>query len=361
MAIYAISLTVGDNTMDVAILALPYCAASSVHGLLDILTTANYCHGLAHNRDLPVLFNLHVVTPEDQPVRAYNGSAIVPTCRREDLEPDLVVVASAIEVAGSPRILDQQLGAHETVHTWLRARAKAGTILATACTGSFLLAEAGLLEDKTVTTHWRSAEHFRHRYPGIHLEPDRMLIDNGNVISAGGATAFIDLSFHLIERFGGSALASACAKLHVFDHIRQDQAPYRMFAGHRSHTDERIKQAQDWIERHYAEDFAIDEVADRVGLGARTFKRRFREATGETPIGYLQQVRIEAAKHLLETTRQTLSEVIWASGYEDVSSFRRLFKRTVGCTMEQYRKRFSYVVPAEMRVGAIHKAQTMAG
>ncbi|MDX1635206.1 MAG: helix-turn-helix domain-containing protein [Marinobacter sp.] len=334
--------------MDVAILALPHCAASSVHGLLDILTTANYCHKLAGNRDAPPLFKLNVVTPDDHPVKAYNGSAIVPTAARHGLAPDLIVAASAIEAAGSPKFLDQQLESQAAVHPWLQARAAAGSILATACTGSFLLAEAGLLDGKTVTTHWRSAEHFRHRYPGIHLEPDRMLIDNGNVISAGGATAFIDLSFHLIERFGGSALASACAKLHVFDHIRQDQAPYRMFAGHRSHSDDRIKQAQDWIEQHYAEHFAIDEVADRIGLGARTFKRRFREATGETPIGYLQQVRIEAAKHLLETTRQPLSQVIWASGYEDVSSFRRLFKRTVGCTMEQYRKRFSYVVPQEM-------------
>lgn len=342
--------------MDVAILALPYCAASAVHGFLDILTTANYCQNLAGDRNDPPLFRLHLVTPQDQPVRAYNGSAMVPTCRREELAPDLVIVASAIESAGSPRFLDQQLASQEPAYGWLRARAAAGSVMATACTGSFLLAEAGLLEDKTVTTHWRSAEHFRQRYPGIHLEPDRMLIDNGNVISAGGASAFIDLAFHLIERFGGAALASACAKLHVFDPVRQDQAPYRMFSGHRNHTDERIARAQDWIEQHYSGQFGVDEVAERVGLGARTFKRRFKEATGETPLGYLQQVRIEAAKHLLETTRKPLSEVIWACGYEDVSSFRRLFKRTVGCTMEQYRKRFSYVVPQEIRGLAVPAA-----
>ncbi len=347
--------------MDVAILALPYCAASSVHGLLDILTTANYCHGLTRERGAPPLFNLQVITPDDHPVRAYNGSAIVPTSSREDLAPELIIAASAIEAAGSPRFLAQQLESQGVVYDWLRARAAAGSILATACTGSFLLAEAGLLEDKTVTTHWRSADHFRQRYPGIHLEPDRMLIDNGNVISAGGATAFIDLAFHLIERFGGAALASACAKLHVFDHIRQDQAPYRMFSGHRSHTDERIKRAQEWIEQHYGEHFAVDEVAAQVGLGARTFKRRFKEATGETPISYLQQVRLEAAKHLLETTRKPLSEVIWASGYEDVSSFRRLFKRTVGCTMEQYRKRFSYVVPQELHVAGSASPRLAAG
>ncbi len=336
--------------MEVAVLALPYCAAASVHGMLDILTTANYCHGLTAIRTTPPLFNLHVITPDDSPVRAYNGSNIVPTARRNEIQPDLLIAASAIESFTDESFLDKHLASQAAVQAWLRALFENDVIMATACTGSFLLAEAGLLTDKTVTTHWRSAEHFRRRYPHLHLEADKMLIDNGNVISAGGATAFIDLAFHIIGRFGSPALASACAKLHVFDSNRQNQLSYRMFGGSRSHKDERIKLAQQWIEQHHASPISVDDIADKAGLGARTFKRRFKAATGETPIAYLQQVRIEAAKTLLETTLKSFSEIIWEAGYEDVSSFRRLFKRETGCTMEQYRRRFSYTVPREIPV-----------
>ncbi|WP_152207171.1 GlxA family transcriptional regulator [Marinobacter changyiensis] len=336
--------------MEVAVLALPYCAAASVHGMLDILTTANYCHGLTAVRNAPPLFNLNVITPDDAPVRAYNGSNIAPTRGREDIQPDLLVAASAIESFSEASFLDQHLASQTAVQAWLRALFENDVIMATACTGSFLLAEAGLLTDKTVTTHWRSAGHFRQRYPHIHLEADRMLIDNGNVISAGGATAFIDLAFHLIGRFGSPALASACAKLHVFDNNRQNQTPYRMFEGSKAHKDERIQLAQEWIEQHHASPISIDDIADKVGLGARTFKRRFKAATGETPIAYLQQVRIEVVKTMLETTLKSFSEIVWEAGYEDVNSFRRLFKRETGCTMEQYRRRFSYTVPREIPV-----------
>lgn len=336
--------------MNVVLLALPYCAASSLHGLLDILATANYAQGRTVSREAPPLFALDVVTPDDKPVSAFNGSAIVPTIARNQVQPDLLITASAIESVTSTGFLDRHLAAQTPIYAWLQELSDRGVVLATACTGSFVLAEAGLLEGKTVTTHWRSADHFRSRYPQVHLEADKMLIDNGDIISAGGATAFIDLALYIIERFASPTLASACAKLHVFDNNRQDQAPYRMFSGFKSHKDERIKQAQDWMETHYHEQFSVDDVAGQVGLGARTFKRRFKEATGETPIAYLQQVRVEAVKTLLETTNRSFGEIIWEAGYEDVSSFRRLFKRATGCTMEQYRRRFSYVVPPEIRL-----------
>ncbi|OZG72263.1 transcriptional regulator [Hahella sp. CCB-MM4] len=350
-----------EEPIQVVLLALPHCAASSVHGILDILTTANYCHSLNVGRGAPALFNLQVVTPDDEPVRAYNGAMIVPTVTMAGLRPDILIIASAVEAVTTPVFLDKHLLMLKDIYEWIRHLYAEGTLMASACTGNFLLAEAGLLEGKTVTTHWRAAEHFRHRYPDIHLQIDKILIDNGDVICAGGATAYIDMCFHLIERFAGQSLASACSKLHVFDIHRDQQAPYMMFTGFKSHKDERIKQAQEWMEQNYADQFSVDDIADRVGLGARTFKRRFKEATGETPISYLQQVRIEAVKNLLETTIKSFNEIIWEVGYEDISSFRRLFKRETGCTMEQYRKRFSYVVPSPQsgrlvrpEVAAIH-------
>ena len=148
-----------------------------------------------------------------------------------------------------------------------------------------------------------------------------------------------------MERFSSPAVALACSKMLVLDGRRAEQTPYMAFYSQKAHQDDAIRKAQSWLEQHYADALTIDEVAAVAGLGTRTFKRRFKEATGETPIGYLQHLRIEAAKHLLESSREQTARIIWSVGYEDASSFRRLFKRTVGCTMEQYRKRFSYVSP----------------
>ncbi|AZZ90295.1 helix-turn-helix domain-containing protein [Hahella sp. KA22] len=343
--------------MKIVLLALPHCAAASVHGILDIFTTANYCHarlsGAAGKRPLEPYFNIKVVTQNDQPVIAYNGMAIAPNAAFEEAEPDLIIVASAIEAITAGAALPEHLAQFHEAYEWLRRHTERGAVVASACTGSFVLAEAGLLEGKTVTTHWRAAEHFRQRYPEIRLDIDRLLIDSGDIICAGGATAYIDLSFHLIERFAGQGLATAVSKLHLFDSKRQQQTPYITFYGYKSHKDNAVKKAQEWMESHYAEHFSVDDVAALAGLGGRTFKRRFKEATGENPINYLQQLRVEAVKHQLETTLKSSNEIIWEVGYEDISSFRRLFKRATGCTMEQYRKRFSYVTPPRVGIPAL--------
>jgi transcriptional regulator GlxA family with amidase domain len=196
------------------------------------------------------------------------------------------------------------------------------------------------------TTHWRAAPMFRDRYPDIRLDENQLVVDNGQIICAGGATAFVDLCLYLVERFASPSVALACSKMLVMDGRRQEQTPYMAFYSKKAHQDDAIRKAQGWLEAHYADPVTIDEVASVAGLGTRTFKRRFKEATGETPISYLQHLRIEAAKHLLESSREQTARIIWSVGYEDASSFRRLFKRTAGCTMEQYRKRFSYVSPA---------------
>lgn len=177
------------------------------------------------------------------------------------------------------------------------------------------------------------------------------------MICAGGATAFSDLCLYLVERLASPAIALACSKLLVLDNRRLEQTPYMSLYGHKTHQDKAIHKAQAWMEQHYADAVVIDEVADIAGLGTRTFKRRFRDATGEAPLNYLQQLRVEAAKHLLESSIDQTAQIIWQVGYEDASSFRRLFKRTVGCTMEQYRKRFSYVVPVTSAGGARATAQ----
>ncbi|TYC56935.1 helix-turn-helix domain-containing protein [Marinobacter sp. BW6] len=330
--------------INVAVVALPNCHASGVHGVMDFFTVANYCGQMPGTPKHPV-FNCQVVTVDNEPVRGYSGATVVPTIRREDFHPDLIVVGSSVEAAVSSDLLERTLAPAIPLHSWLRQAFDEGVVLASVCTGSFVFAEAGLLDDQVATTHWRAAPLFRSRYPDIRLEEDQLLVDNGQIVCAGGATAFVDLCLYLVERFASPSVALACSKMLVLDGRRVEQTPYMAFYSSKAHQDDSIRKAQAWLEQHYAEPISIDDVAGVAGLGTRTFKRRFKEATGETPIGYLQHLRIEAAKHKLESSREQTARIIWAVGYEDASSFRRLFKRTVGCTMEQYRKRFSYVTP----------------
>ena len=330
--------------MNIAIIALPNCHASGVHGVMDFFTVANYCARVPAGDSTP-LFDCQVVTVDNGPVRGYSGAMVTPTVRREDFRPDLIVVGSSVEAAVSAERVERTLAPAIPLHGWLREAHEQGAVLASVCTGSFVLAEAGLLDGQAATTHWRAASLFRSRYPGIRLEEDQLLVDNGQIICAGGATAFVDLCVYLVERFASPSLALACSKMLVLDGRRVEQTPYMAFYSRTSHQDDAIRKAQTWLEHHYAEPVSIDDVAAVAGLGTRTFKRRFKEATGETPISYLQHLRIEAAKHRLESSREQTARIIWGVGYEDASSFRRLFKRSVGCTMEQYRKRFSYVTP----------------
>lgn len=329
---------------NIAIVALPNCHASGVHGVMDFFTVANFCGRAPVGHSEP-LFNCQVVTVDNEPVRGYSGAVVTPTIRRGDFRADLIVVGSSVEAAVGAEHLERTLAPAKPLYGWLREALDREAVIASVCTGSFVLAEAGLLDDQVATTHWRAAPLFRNRYPHLRLEEDQLLVDNGQIICAGGATAFVDLCIYLVERFASPAVALACSKMLVLDGRRTEQTPYMAFYSQKAHQDDAIRKAQSWLERHYADSITIDEVAAVAGLGTRTFKRRFKEATGETPIGYLQHLRIEAAKHLLESSREQTARIIWSVGYEDASSFRRLFKRTVGCTMEQYRKRFSYVSP----------------
>lgn len=328
----------------VAVIAVPFCHASGVHGIMDFFATANYC-GRMPGADRTPLFDCQIVTLDNQPVRGYSGALIAPTAAIESFRPDVIVVGSAMEAVIAESQVERSLAQSQPMFAWLREAFEGGALLASVCTGSFILAEAGLLDGQVATTHWRAASAFRKRYPDVRLDEHQLLVDNGQVVCAGGATAFVDLCLYLVERLSTPAVALACSKLLVLDNRRFEQTPYMSFYGQKAHQDDAIRKAQSWLETHYAEPVAIDDVADIAHLGTRTFKRRFKDATGETPISYLQHIRIEAAKHLLESSREQTARIIWAVGYEDASSFRRLFKRTVGCTMEQYRKRFSYVVP----------------
>jgi len=223
---------------------------------------------------------------------------------------------------------------------WLRQQHAQGAVLAAMCTATFMLAEADLLGGTRATTHWAFAELFRRRYPDALLDERQILCEDNRLISSGGASAAVDLLLHLVRRFASLELAQLCSRYLLIDNVRGEQSSYVLWSMPKSHGDADILRVQNWLDEHFGQPLLIDELAGRFGFGVRNFKRRFKEATGYTPLAYLQTLRLEKAKQLLETTRMSLDSITFAVGYEDSNSFRRLFQQRVGLLPAAYRKKF---------------------
>ncbi|MBU1003940.1 MAG: helix-turn-helix domain-containing protein [Proteobacteria bacterium] len=317
----------------VAILAPQQCVHSSVVGTLDVLLTAeSLWRGMGGNA---LFTQLDIVTGDGRPVTAHSGQAVAPSSSiGERPAPQMVIV---------PAIMDGLDAALEDEATldWLGRAHRQGAVVCSVCAGAFLLAEAGLLTGRQATTHWALVSRFRSRYPDVDLRPERMLVDNGDTVCAGGVTAYLDLALHLAGRFGSSELAAACSKLLLIDTRRDMQSPYRIFAGQKGHGDKRVEEVQDWLENNHTQALSVPLMAQVAGLGLRTFTRRFTRATGDTPSEYLQRLRVETAKRLLENTDQSVDEVAAACGYTDPTAFHRRFKAVTGLPPGRYRSRFS--------------------
>jgi len=275
-----------------------------------------------------------VVTLDGEPVKSFNRQLVTANCSLADCHDiDLLIVPG---VMGRP---DHLLEQTELVK-WIGQQHHQGTVVASACSGAFLLAEAGILQGRQATTHWQLGERFRQRFPKVNLQIDQLIIDGVDYLCAGGTGAHIDLALHLIEKYGTKSLAKTCARMMLLDGRRRDQSPFIKFKGSREHIDDPIHKVQQWLDRYYREKISVRAMAKRSGLNERTFLRRFRKATGEAPLEYLQKMRIEKAKQLLLGSNQTLEEITTAVGYVDLSSFRRLFRQIVGMSPTTYRQRF---------------------
>jgi transcriptional regulator GlxA family with amidase domain len=228
----------------------------------------------------------------------------------------------------------------EPLIRWLGERASAGSCVGTSCTGSFLLAEAGLLDGRVTTTHWRAAQAFRDRYPQVILRESELVVEDGNLVCSGGAVSYIDLALHLVRRFAGPSLAMQCARMLVFDPGRDRQSPYHAFDPPKAHGDSKVLKAQEWLEANYWQPVDLDLLAGRLGMSLRNLKRRFKAASGQTITGYLQHTRIAAASDRLASSDRPIQQIIFEVGYLDASSFGRMFRESVGVTMGEYRRRF---------------------
>ena len=223
---------------------------------------------------------------------------------------------------------------------WLADRHAQGSTLCSVCAGAFLLGETGLLEGREATTHWAFADALAARFPEIKVDVDRMVIDDGDIITAGGILAWTDLGLTLVERLLGPAVMLDTARFLLVDPPGRTQQPYNQFTPRFDHGDAPILKVQRWLKATGAKDHAVTALAEMAGMEERTFLRRFRKATGFRPTEYAQQIRIAKAREALERSRRPIEQIAWDVGYGDPSAFRRLFQRITGLAPNDYRLRF---------------------
>ena len=291
-------------------------------------------------------FTVSVVSLDGQQVDNALGCAVTVDAGLAAVErTDLVLIP------GFLFSLREALPTFERYCAWLQRQHRQGAVIASMCTATFMLAEAGLLDGVEATTHWAFADLLRRLYPAVRLDERRILCEDGRLISSAGASAALDLLLHLIRRFASLELAQQCSRYLLIDNVRSEQSVYISWSMPRSHGDEAILRAQDWMEKNFTTQQGIDELAERFDFGVRNFKRRFKAATGYSPLSYLQTLRLEKAKYLLETTNLSVDAITSRVGYEDSNSFRRLFCQRVGISPAAFRKRFLRAAPASSRKG----------
>ncbi|MGE8069629.1 GlxA family transcriptional regulator [Pseudomonas sp. NPDC089569] len=319
--------------MHVTLLLAEQCSAASATLALEVLGAANL---FSDSAEAP--FNVVTASLDGTPVAAWGGQTL-----RADHAIARIAQTDLVLIPGFLFTLKDAMPAFAAYGPWLRQQHEQGAVVASMCTAAFMLGEAGLLDGVRATTHWAFAELLRRRYAGACLEETQLICEENRVMTSGGATAAMDLLLHLVRRFASLELAQKCSKYLLVDSARSEQSVYIMWSMPRHHGDGDILRAQDWLEAHFEQPLLIDDIARQFGFGVRNFKRRFKDATGYTPIAYLQTLRLEKAKQLLESTRMTLDSVTYAVGYEDSNSFRRLFRQRVGLLPAAYRKKFQPV------------------
>lgn len=223
---------------------------------------------------------------------------------------------------------------------WLGRHYRAGTEVASLCLGSYFLAEAGLLDGKPCTSHWRAIEDMRRRFPKVDFQPDSVVTDQSGIYSGGGAFSSLNLVLYLVEKFCGHEIGVQVAKNFSIHRDHIDQAHFSVFRGLNQHGDRVILDAQAYIEAHYAEDINVERVAGHVNMSKRNFIRRFKQAVQVTPLEYLQRVKIEAAKKALEEGQRNIQALTHDVGYSDSKTFRGVFKRVTGVTPQDYRSKY---------------------
>ena len=270
-------------------------------------------------------------------VKLHNGvyTVHVDTLVGEVKKTDLIILPALI---GD---MEEALNVNEAFIPWIIDQHNSGTELASLCAGAFFLASTGLLSGKKCSTHWIFANTFRNMFPEVELADDKVITDENGIYSSGGANSSWNLLLYLIEKYTSREMAVLAAKYFAVEIDRHSQSPFIMFQGQSEHDDESIKEVQLFIEKNYREKLTVGGLCDKFAIARRSLERRFKKATHNTAIEYIQRVKIEAAKKDLESTGKSVNEVMYDVGYSDTKAFRNVFKKVTGLTPIEYRGKFN--------------------
>ncbi|REC53584.1 helix-turn-helix domain-containing protein, partial [Rhodosalinus sediminis] len=327
-------MTERHDKLDVAVVLVNEGYASTAVGPIEVFCAAGTMWNEMCGADSEPRFRVTTASIDGTPVQSAYGLNIAPDRAIADLGPvDLIMVSA------SGPVPDEWMARHAAIPPWLAERYRSGTRIAGVCSGVAFLAEAGLLDGRRATTHWGVAESFRRRYPDVYWETDLLITEDAGLYCSGGVNAASDLSLHLVERLCGREVAIECSKALLLDMPRPSQSGYALLPLARPHDDEKVRNAEHHLSRHFGRDVPVEELADLAGMSRRNFVRRFNEATGQMPGVYQQMLRVAAARKMLEDGAPSIEQVGLSVGYEDVAFFRCIFKRHSGVTPSAYRDR----------------------
>jgi transcriptional regulator GlxA family with amidase domain len=320
---------------EVTVLLLDQMFSSTAIGPSEVFRHAGSLWNLLTGMQLAPRFHVTTASADGHPVRCDGDIQIQPKVALKDVgRTDLIFVPT------TGLGVDDVVERNAAIVPWLKRRSTAGAAIASVCSGVGLVAAAGLLDGKHATTHWGLAERFRKRYPKVKWMPELMVTEDRGFYCGGGVNASLDLSIYLVERFCGHDIAMQTAKALLIEMPRAWQSGFAIVPLKTDHTDDTISGAQEWMHKNFAKTFPLEDPARRAGMSVRNFVRRFKQATGDTPLIYVQKLRIAAAKRMLENNHRTIQEISGAVGYQDLAFFRVLFQRYTGVSPSAYREKF---------------------
>jgi len=318
------------HAIEIGLVIYEKAQMAAVLGLTDLLTVASEIAAKRQDTtDLPLqVSHWEISGAKQQPICTFSSSP--------DSSGKLaaVIIPPTLEAPIKPQAAAPWL-------EWLKKQHSTGVILSSVCAGAFLLGETGLLAKRKATTHWGYVAQFENRFPDVDLDVDRIIIEDGDIVTAGGAMAWTDLGLRMVDRFLGSQVMNETARMLLIDPSRREQCYYSAFSPNLTHGDAAILKVQHWLQKTEAQDIDLSTLANCAQLEERTFLRRFHKATGMTSTEYCQRLRIGSAKDFLQFSLSAVEQIAWKVGYSDVSAFRKIFKRIVGLTPSEYRRRFN--------------------
>lgn len=320
---------------DVTILFLDGTFSSTAIGPMEVFRHSGTLWNVLTGKQADPGFRVTTASADGRAVRCDGDIRIQPSAALAEIRrTDLIFIPS------SGISLDDVVERNAAVVPWLRRWHKRGVAIASVCSGVGLVAATGLLDGKRATTHWGLAERFREKYPRVKWMPELMVTEDHGFFCGGGVNAALDLSLYLVERFCGHEVAMQSAKALLIETSRAWQAGFAIVPLKTDHSDDNISSAQEWLHQNFHQTFPLEDPARRVGMSLRNFVRRFKQATGDSPLTYLQKLRVAGAKRLLESDHRTMQEISDAVGYQDPAYFRSLFQRHTGVSPSAYRRRF---------------------